>query len=96
MSLIPISRIFRNVLWLIEQEENVAKDDCLGVWDLNKKTQIPAQISYIDLVQGLGFDYFDCSLYENIKGEVNLSNMIDGKLRFTSPDVLSAKKAMTQ
>lgn len=92
MSLIPISRIFRNVLWLIEQEENVAKDDCLGVWDLNKKTRIPAQICYIDLVQGLGFDYFDCSLYENIKGKVNLSNMIDGKLRFISPDVLLSKK----
>jgi hypothetical protein len=91
MSFIPISRIFRNVLWLIEQQENVAKEDCLGVWDLDKKTQMPSEINYTDLVQGLGFDYFVNSLYENIKGTINLSNIIDGELIFESSDVLKGE-----
>ncbi|MCJ8294375.1 MAG: hypothetical protein MJK15_08205 [Colwellia sp.] len=88
MKTISIGKAFSAMLWVIEKEQNVPENEMLGAWNFyDLKSQLKP-INYIRLVNTLGHDYFQGSLYQGVSDSINLTNAVDGGILLTPENEL--------
>jgi len=91
MKTIPLGKAFSTMLWLLEKEQKVPKKEMLGAWNFYDLKTPLKPINYARLVNTLGHDYFDGSLYQGISDSINLTNAVDGGILLTSENELICK-----
>lgn len=85
MKTISIGKAFSAMLWVIEKENEIADSDMVGMWNFYDQKTPLKPIDYTGLINALGYNYFDKSLYQGIEDKINLTNIIDGG-RVLTPD----------
>ncbi|MEI6894011.1 MAG: hypothetical protein V5789_05155 [Colwellia sp.] len=85
MKTISIGKAFSAMLWLVEKEHSVPIDKMKGAWNFYDQKTPLQPIDYTGLINALGYNYFDKSLYQGIEDKINLTNIIDGG-RILSPE----------
>jgi len=85
MKTISLGKAFSAMLWLLEKEQNIPEKEMLGAWNFYDLKTPLMPINYSKLINALGHDYFDGSLYQGISDSINLTNAIDGEILLT-PD----------
>jgi hypothetical protein len=88
MKTIPIGKAFSAMLWVIEKEQSVPENEMIGGWNFYDHKAPLKPINYSALVNTLGHDYFDGSLYQGISESINLTNAVDGGMLLTPENEL--------
>ena len=90
---IPLKNVFQAVLWLTEKEQNVSDKDIKGWWNVAQPNGKAVWPQYTQIVQALGYNYFENSIYRGVTTSVNLTNDFDGDILITeNNDVVTQER----
>jgi hypothetical protein len=91
MKTIPIGKAFSAMLWVLEKEQATLESEMIGAWNFYDQKSVLKPINYARLVNTLGYDYFDGSLYQGNAESINLTNAVDGGMLLTPENELVCK-----
>ena len=83
LSHLPLKNAFQAVLWLIEKNHNTPEEEIKGWWSYSQNHDNAEWPDYPLVVQALGYDYFENSIYRGVTNSINLSNEFDGDILIT-------------
>ncbi len=83
LSHLPLKNAFQAVLWLIEKSHNIPAEEIKGWWSCSQNHDGAEWPDYPLIVQALGYDYFENSIYRGVTNSINLSNEFDGDTLIT-------------
>ena len=91
MSHLSLKNAFQAVLWLIEKDHNIPEEKIKGWWNFSKSHDDAEWPDYPMIVQALGYDYFENSIYRGVTNSINLSNEYDGDILITDSNEVIAQ-----
>lgn len=92
---IPLKNAFQAVLWLTEKEHNVSDEDIKGWWNVAQPNSKAVWPQYTQIVQALGYNYFENSIYRGVTKSVNLTNEFDGDILITENNDVVTQERLT-
>jgi len=92
---IPLKNAFQAVLWLTEKEYNVSDEDIKGWWNVVQPNSKAVWPQYTQIVQALGYNYFENSIYRGVTTSVNLTNEFDGDILITENNDVVTQERLT-